>query len=81
MSIIKFPTKLPPPERLDLPRAELCGLLQDLAGLALERANELMDTDNAAEFADVVRRIAEDTAKANAGWKQRADQIRQSWNV
>jgi len=81
MTVIKFPTKLPAPDQLDLPRAELVGLLQNIAGLALARGNELMKAKNASEFAAVVRGIGGDTAEASAGWEQFSEKIRVSWGI
>ena len=81
MSVIKFPSKLPPPDQLDLSQVHVVGLLQSLTELELARANELMDTGNATEFAAVVRSIAEDTADAAAGWEQLSNHIRASWGV
>lgn len=81
MTVIKFPSKLPSASGLDLAQAQLVGLLQDIAGLALARANELIQTKNPSEFASVVRAVADDTAKASAGWAALSAQIRQSWGV
>lgn len=81
MTVVKFPTKLPPPDRIDLPQAHFCVLLQNLSGLFLARANELMRASNAAELATVVREIEKDTAEASAGWAAVSKAIRDSWGI
>jgi hypothetical protein len=81
MTIIRFPTKLPPPNELGLARAQLCELLQDTSRLLLARANQLIATNNASEFAAVVRGVADDTAEASAGWANVSKIIREAWGV
>jgi hypothetical protein len=81
MTVIKFPGKLPAPTQLELPRAQLCGLLQDMATQAMMRANELMRAENAAQFAAVVRGCEQDTASAKDGWTALSKQIRESWGI
>jgi hypothetical protein len=81
MTVIKFPTKLPSPDQLELPRVQLIGLLQNLSGLLQARSLKLMEANNAAELAAVVRGIAGDTAEANTGWAELSEKIRVSWGI
>ena len=81
MDVIKFPSKLPAPHQLELTRAHLCGLLQQLATDVMGQANELMKADNAAAFAAVVRETAEKVAEANSGWTALSCAIRESWGI
>lgn len=81
MKIVRLPTKLPAPDTLELPRAQLAGLLKDLAGLLTARSLELMEAENAPQFAAVVRELEKDTAEASAGWAALSKTIRESWGI
>ena len=48
MAVIKFPTKLPEPDRLDLPQAQLCALLQSEAQRYLTYAKRTHEGANGA---------------------------------
>jgi len=68
VNVVKFPSKLPTPGQLELPRAQLVGVLQELSTTLLTQANELFKAATAPEFAAVVRDTAAKVADANAGW-------------
>ena len=77
MTVVKFPSKLPAPHQIELPRAQLCGVLQELANDMLEQANELMHANNASELAAAVRNTAGKVAEASAGWADMSTKIRE----
>jgi hypothetical protein len=77
--VINLPTKLPTPNRLDLPRAQLVGVAQEVANDLLEFADRFMNKTNAAEFATAVGAIADKLAEAAASWEKLSSKIRESW--
>ena len=81
MTVVKFPTKLPSPDQLDLPQATLCGLLQDISGRSMARCGEVIRAKNASELAAVVRAIAEDSEGDRVGWADLSKLIRDSWGI
>ncbi len=81
MTVVQFPTSLPSPEQLDLPRLKLIELTNKLAAELLGHCNELMKATNAPEFAAVVRKTAVQLAEASAGWAAMSGAIRDSWHV
>jgi hypothetical protein len=81
MKILKFPTKLPSPEQLDLPQAKLVELFESIANRSLARCNEIMVARNAAELAAVVRGAADDAASDSEGWQTLLETIRESWGI
>jgi len=81
MTVVKFPSKLPAPHQLELPRAQLCGVLQELANDMLGQANELMHANNASELAAAVRKTAGKVAEASAGWAEMSTKIRELWGI
>jgi hypothetical protein len=81
MTVVKFPSKLPGPQHLELPRAQLCGLLQELANDVLGHANELRQANNASELAAAVRKTAGKLAEASAGWAAMSNNIREFWGI
>jgi hypothetical protein len=81
MTVVQFPTSLPAPEQLDLPRLKLIELTNNLAAELLGHCNELMKASSAPEFAAVVRKTAAQLEQARAGWTAMSDAIRDSWHV
>lgn len=81
MTILQFPNKLPTPQQLGLPRAQLIGLLHGLAAELATLQVELMKAGNAGEFAAVARKTAGKLAEANSGWNAISDTIRESWGI
>jgi hypothetical protein len=81
MNVVQFPTSLPAPHQLDLPRLRLIELTNSLAAELLAYCNELMNAKNAPEFAAVVRQTEAKLAEASAGWAAMSSTIRQSWNI
>lgn len=78
---VKFPTTLPPPRQLELPRAQLSILLNQLTAELLEMQNDLLKAGNAFEFTAAVRAVVSKIAEANAGWQQMSETIRQCWQI
>jgi hypothetical protein len=81
MSIVSFPSSLPAPHQLDLPRLRLIELTNALAAELLGHCGELMKASNAPEFAAVVRKTAEHLAQASAGWAAMSSTIRECWHI
>lgn len=81
MNIVSFPTSLPAPHQLDLPRLRLIELTNSLAAELLGHCNELMQASNAPEFASVVRKTAGRLAEASAGWAAMSSTIRECWHI
>jgi hypothetical protein len=81
MTIATFPSKLPSPQQLELPRAQLCALLHELTNEVMARQLDLMKAGNASEFAAAVRQTAAKMAEASAGWTEMSNTIRKSWHV
>lgn len=79
--VVKFPTTLPPPRQLELPKAQLSSLLNQLTAELLELQNDLLKAGNAFEFAAAVRAVMSRIAEANAGWQQMSETIRQYWQI
>lgn len=81
MSIVQFPSSLPAPHQLDLPRVKLMELTNNLAADLLGFCNELMKAQNAPQFAAVVRKTEAKLADASAGWAAMSRTIRESWHI
>jgi len=81
VNIVQFPTSLPAPQQLDLPRLKLIELTNNLAAELLGQCNELMKAQSAPEFAAVVRRTEARLAEASAGWSAMSTAIRESWRI
>lgn len=81
MAIVSFPTALPTPHELDLPRLRLIELTNSLAAQLLGDCNELMKATNAPEFAAVLRKTSNRLAAASAGWAEMSSTIRESWKI
>ena len=81
MNIVSFPSALPAPHQLDLPRLRLIELTNSLAAELLAHCSELMKASNAPEFASVVRKTAEHLAEASAGWTAMSSTIRECWHI
>jgi hypothetical protein len=81
MKVIKFPTKLPSPDELDLPQAKLVELLEAMANRAMARCNQIMVARNASELAAAVRGAAEDAASDSEEWQTLLQNIRESWGI
>ena len=82
MTVIRFPSTRPATlSQLEIPRAQLCGLLTRLANEALQQAEELMKAASAAEFAAVVHETANKVSEASAGWASVSETIRESWRA
>jgi hypothetical protein len=81
MSIARFPTKLPPPDRIGLAKDALAVQLQHLSGLATAYANKVMTVNSAPELAAIVRDICATTQEASDGWKGLSDNIKRSWGI
>jgi hypothetical protein len=81
MNIVSFPSAMPAPHQLDLPRLRLIELTNSLAAQLLGHCNELMKASNAPEFAAVVRKTAEHLAEASTGWSAMSDTIRECWHL
>jgi hypothetical protein len=79
--MIKFPTKLPSPGQLELPRVQLTEMLHELNKELVRRSLELMKADNAAEFGAVVRKTLATVSEASNVWKAFSDTIRDSWRI
>ena len=81
MNIVSFPSALPAPHQLDLPRLRLMELTNSLAAELLSHCNELTKASTAPEFAAVVRKTAEHLADASAGWAAMSRTIRECWHI
>lgn len=81
MTVVKFPTSIPSAERLELPRAQLVGLLHALSETLLQNANDLMAAENAPELGAVVHRAAAALDEAARGWASLSATVRDSWGV
>jgi hypothetical protein len=81
MSIVSFPSALPAPHQLDLPRLRLIELTNSLAAELLGDCNELMKASNAPEFAAVLRKSGDRLAAASAGWAAMSSTIQESWHI
>lgn len=81
MNIIKLPTKLPSPDEIELPRAQLCALLQDLNVELMKAQGELMKANNAPEMAEAVRATVQKLTEARGGWLELSRTIRDSWGI
>jgi hypothetical protein len=81
VNIVKFPTKLPSPDELDLPRAKIVELLEAMSNRALARCNGAMVASNAAELAALIRGAADDAASDSEGWQEVLQTIRDSWGI
>lgn len=78
-TIIKFPSKMPAPGDLELPRVQLSVLLNGLSAELLQLQGDLMKANSAPEIAAVVRMAVDKLAEANTGWAVMAQTIRDSW--
>jgi hypothetical protein len=81
MVVLNFPSKLPTPQQLVLPRAQLSELLLELTKEIMQCQEELLKADNAPEFAAAVRKTAEKVGEASAGWSALCDIVRDSWRI
>lgn len=81
MNIVKLPTRLPAPEQLELPRAQLAGLLQDLATELLTAQLAIISSSNAPELAEAVRTTVHKLTEARGGWLELSRTIRDSWGI
>jgi hypothetical protein len=81
MAIVKFPGSLPAPYQLELPRAQLCGILQELTAGLMECQLDLIKAESAPDFAAAVRKTAEKVSEANASWSAMSNTIRDSWHI
>jgi len=81
MSVVPFPTSVPAPHQLDLPRLKLIELTNTLAAELLGHCNELMKVQSAPEFAALVRKTEARLAEASAGWTAMSATIRDSWHI
>jgi hypothetical protein len=77
--VLRLPTQLPTPNQLELPRAQLVDVAQEVANELLIFADRFMTTANAAEFATAVGAIADKLAEAAANWEELSGKIRESW--
>jgi hypothetical protein len=80
-NVVKFPGKLPTLDQLELPRAQLCLLLSELAKEITKSQLALMASGNAVEFAAAVRKTADKLAVASTGWAEMSVTIRKSWGI
>jgi len=81
VSVLQFPTSLPAPHELDLPRLKLIELTNNLAAELLGQCSELMKAQSAPEFAAVVRKTEKKLAEAIAGWSAMSEAIRTNWSI
>jgi hypothetical protein len=81
MTIITFPSRMPTPQQLDLPRAELSLLLHELVTELIQYQSDLMMAQSAPEFAAAVRKTTDKLAEASAGWTQMSTIIREEWGL
>ena len=80
-NVVTFPTMLPSPKQLELPRAQLSGIMHDLTIELTHCQGDLLRANNATEFAAAVLRTAEKLAEASAGWAAMSSTIRESWGI
>jgi hypothetical protein len=81
MNVVQFPTSLPAPHLLDLPRLRLIELTNSLAAELLGHCNELMKAQSAPEFVALVRKTEAKLAESSAGWSAMSNTIRDSWHI
>jgi hypothetical protein len=81
MTIVQFPSKLPTPQQLELPRANLCSLAQELAADLTRSQMDLMQAKNPGEFAAAIRKTADKLAESAAAWTKLKAIIRESWGI
>lgn len=76
-----FPSKIPEPGQLEIPRVMLFSLLHNLTKELMLRQGDLLKVDNAAEFAAVVRKTADKLAEASDSLTAMAQTVRDSWGA
>jgi hypothetical protein len=81
MSILNFPTKLPTPGQLELPRALAAEALHELTRDLMDLQLEILRTSSAAEFAAAARKAADKLSAASLGWTSMVGTIRDSWGI
>jgi hypothetical protein len=81
MSIERFPSKLPPPDRIGPAKDAFAIQLQRLGGLSTAYANKVMTANSAPELAAIVRDISATMEEASDGWKGVSDNIKRSWGI
>ena len=80
-NILNFPTKLPTPQQVELPRASLSGILQELTIAVMKCYEDVLKADSASELAAAVRKTAEVVGEASAGWSELRNTVRDSWGI
>ncbi len=81
MSVVRFPTKMPSPDQIDLAQAHLSSLLQDMANRSLARCNQVLTARNAPELARLINEAAQDAAGDAAGWASLLKTVKDSWGI
>jgi hypothetical protein len=81
MPIVQFPSKLPTPQQLELPRAHLSSLAQELAADLMQSQMELVQAKNPSQFAAAIRKTADKLAESAAAWTKLKEIIRESWGI
>jgi hypothetical protein len=81
MTLVQFPSKLPTPQQLELPRAHLCSVAQELAAELTRSQMDLVQAKNPSEFAAAIRKTADKLAESAAAWTKLKRIIRESWGI
>jgi hypothetical protein len=79
-NITNFPTKFAP-DQLEQTRAWLAQVLRVTSHALLEQRHDLLSTDTATEFAEVVHSTAEILAEASEKWGALSNTIREELAV
>jgi hypothetical protein len=81
MTIVRFPSKLPTPQQLEVPRAHLCSLAQELAADLTRSQMDLVQAKNPSEFAAAIRKTSDKLVESAAAWTKLNGIIRESWGI
>lgn len=81
MKVLSFPSSIPTPGQLELPRAQLTGLLHDLTAQVQSSQLALLTSRDAGEFAAAVHNAAQQIEAASRGWSQLSATVRDSWRI
>jgi hypothetical protein len=79
-NIIDFPTKFTS-DQIEQTKAQLAQVLRVTSYVMLEQRHDLLTTDSATEFAEVVHSTAERLAEASEKWRVLSNTIRQELAV